>query len=103
MSRWPRAGAARALAGALVGPPRETDVQLLELAIQVRALESGALGDAAHVALLLAQQLLEVDALEGFARFAQRQFEEARGQLRRHRGRRHQRAISEEPPHVLGG
>ena len=37
---------------------RETDVELLQLAIKVRPLEPGLLGDAAHVALLLAEQLL---------------------------------------------
>ena len=67
----------------LLCPPREPDVQLLQLAVQVRPLEPGLLGDAAHVALLATEQLLEVDALERLACLAQRKLEEARRDLRR--------------------
>src|SRR5262249_46895847 len=85
----------------LVRPPRETDVELLELPVEVRPLQARALGHAAHVALLLAEQLLEIDALERLARFAQRQLEEARRELGRDGGRGEEGALAEEPPHVL--
>src|SRR6185295_1629707 len=71
------AGSARVF----LGTAGEPDVELLELAVEVRALEPGLLGDAAHVALLAAEELLEVDTLERLARLAQRQVEEARGDL----------------------
>src|SRR5688500_10899097 len=55
------------LNAAFVGAPGEPDVQLLQLPVQVRALEARFFGDPAHVALLAAEQLLEIDALEGLA------------------------------------
>src|SRR5207244_1746194 len=57
---------------------READVELLQLAVQMRAFESRLVGSAAHVALLTAEQLLEIDALERFARLAKRSLEKAR-------------------------
>ena len=74
---------ARVSRRAVLAAAREADVELLQLAVEVRALEPGLVGDAAHVALLAAEQLLEVDPLERLARLAQRQLEEARGDLRR--------------------
>src|SRR6185503_19574308 len=87
---------------AVVAAAREADVELLELAIKMRALEAGALGDLAHVALLASEKLLEVDPLERFARFPQRKLEEARRDLGcddlvRRRG------LAEQPLHVIGG
>src|SRR5689334_11389932 len=70
----------------VVDAPREADVELLQLAIEVGALEPRALRDLAHVALLASEQLLEVDALERFARLAQWQLEEPRSDLRCRRG-----------------
>src|SRR5512142_3330844 len=67
---------------AVVAAPRKADVELLELAIEVRAFEPGLFSHLAHVRLLTAQKLLEIDALECFARLAQRQLEKARGNLR---------------------
>ena len=85
----------------LLVAPQEADVQLLELPVEVRPLESGALGDAAHVVLFLAEQVLEVQPLERLARLAQRQLEEARGDLRRDRavGRGD---FAEQPLDVIG-
>jgi hypothetical protein len=37
----------------------KADVELFELAVQMRAFQTGAFGDPAHVALFLAKQLLE--------------------------------------------
>src|SRR5512142_3551267 len=65
--------------------PREADVELLQLAVEVGALEPRLLGDAAHVALLAPEELLEVDALERLARLAKRKVEETRGELGRDR------------------
>ena len=48
----------------------QVDAQLLELAVQVGALQSGALGHAGHAAMLAVQMVLEVGALEGLAGFA---------------------------------
>src|SRR5512138_3131941 len=79
----PRASAAVAVAAGIVAAARETDVELLELAVQMGALEARLVGDAAHVALLATEELLEVDPLEGLARLAQRQLEEARRDLGR--------------------
>src|SRR5438552_16897336 len=59
----------------------KANVELLELAIKVRALEPRLFGDLAHVRLLAIQELLEINPLERFARFAQRQIEEPRGNL----------------------
>src|SRR5512144_1469028 len=96
------AGAGCVSRGAVIAPAGEADVQLLQLPIEVRALEPGALGDLAHVALLAAEELLEIDSLERFARLAQRKLEEARGDLRGD-GARGRRRLAEEPLHVLGG
>jgi len=70
---------------AIVTPAGEADGKLLQLAVEMRALEPRPFRDAAHVALLATEQLLEIDALEGLARFPQRQLEETRRDLRRHR------------------
>src|SRR6266576_1934713 len=51
----------------------------------MRPLKARTLSDAAHVALLFPQQMLEVDSFEGFARLAQRQLEKPRGNFRRER------------------
>src|SRR4029078_2297019 len=68
---------------AVVGAAREADVELLQFAVQVRTFETRFFRDLAHVALLAAEQLLEVDALERLARLAQRQLEETRRYFRR--------------------
>src|SRR4029450_10992713 len=90
LKRRPRAGvfltafasnAAVAIPTRVVPAARKADVQLLQLAIQVRAFEAGLVGHTAHVALLATEELLEVDPFERFARLAQRQIEEARGDL----------------------
>ena len=57
---------------------RELDAELFQLAVQVRALEPDAVGDAAHVSAFLADVMLEINALECVARFAQRQIRAAR-------------------------
>src|SRR3977135_2844820 len=67
----------------VVHAAREADVELLQLSVQVGALEPGTLGHLAHVALLASEELLEVDALERLARLAQRQIEKAGRDLRR--------------------
>src|SRR3954470_4091631 len=67
---------------AVVGAAREAYVELLQLAVQVGSLESRLFGDLAHVALLAAQQLLEIDALERFACFPQRELEKTRRDFR---------------------
>src|SRR5215831_5779161 len=85
----------------VVGSTREADVELLELAVKMGPLESGSLGHPAHVALLLAEQLLEVDSLERLSRLPQRKLEEARGELRRDGGRREERRVAEQAPDVL--
>ena len=85
----------------LVAAAREADVELLQLAVEVRALEPGLLRDAAHVALLAAEELLEIDALERLARLAQRQLEEARGDLRRDRLVR-RGGFAQQPLDVIG-
>src|SRR5689334_889275 len=84
----------------IFGTAREADVELLQLAVEMRALEAGLLGDLAHVALLAAEELLEVQPLERLARLAQGQLEEARGDLGRDR-RRRRRGFAEEALHVL--
>src|SRR5512142_1462213 len=87
--------------GAVVGSARKADIELLQLAVEVGALEPRFLGDLAHVALLATEQLLEVDALEGLARLAERQLEEARRDL----GRNHlvgRRRLAEQALHVVG-
>src|SRR6476646_3440005 len=92
----------RSPGGAVVGAACEADVQLLELAIEMGALEPGLFGDLAHVALLAPEQLLEIDPLEGLARLAQRQLEEARRDLGGdhlvRRGR-----LAEQPLYVVSG
>src|SRR3569833_1086463 len=87
---WPAAVVAspQALGGGVVAAPREADVELLQLAVQVRALEPRLLGHLAHVALLAAEELFEVEPLERLARLAQRQLEEAGRDLGRDRRRR---------------
>src|SRR6185436_8755276 len=85
----------------VVDAAREPDVELLQLAVEVGALEPRPLRNLAHVALLAAQELLEVDALEGLARLAQRQLEKARRDLGR--GRRiGRRRLAQHALHVLG-
>src|SRR5690242_2919268 len=86
----------------LVGTTGEADIELFELAIEVSPLEAGTFGHATHVALLLAQELLEVDPFERFSGFPQRQLEETRRELGSDRGRRKQSRIAQEPSHVLG-
>jgi len=48
----------------------------------MRPLEARTLGDAAHIALLFTQQVLEVDSFEGLARLAQGQLEKPSGNFR---------------------
>src|SRR5256885_12543391 len=74
-------GASRGSDRAVVAASRKSNVELLELAVEVRAFEAGLFGHLAHVRLLAAQKLLEIDALERLARFTQRHFEEAGGNL----------------------
>ena len=59
----------------LLGQLARLDAELLELAVQVGALEAGFFGHARHAAAFAAQVMFEVHALEGVARFAQRQVE----------------------------
>ena len=66
------------------------------------ALEPGALGDTAHVALLLAEQLLEVDALECLARLAQRQLKKPRGQPGATAAGGRKRILAKKAPDVFG-
>src|SRR5690606_40397442 len=81
----------------LVAALRYPDAQLLELAVEMRALEPHALGHAAHVAALEPQMVLEIHPLEGIARLAQRQVErQARGG-----GHRLQIEARGDPLHVL--
>src|SRR5258706_1568237 len=68
--------------GAVLTAPRKADIELLQLAVEVGAFEPRLLGNLAHVALLAAEQLLEIDALERLARLAQRQLEELLGNFR---------------------
>src|SRR5437763_16998694 len=68
---------------AVVAASRKSNVELLELAVEVRAFEAGLFGHLAHVRLLAAQKLLEVDALERLARLPERQLAKPRGALRR--------------------
>src|SRR6185369_17793850 len=68
---------ASAAAVAIVAASGEADGKLLQLAIEVRALQTRPFGHPAHVALLAPEQLLEIDPLERLARFPQRQLEEA--------------------------
>src|SRR5690606_26148797 len=79
-SAWPRRGAdpqppTGLLVGLAVGAAGEVDAELLELAVEMGALEPGALGHPRHAALLARKMVLEVDALEGVARLAQRHLE----------------------------
>jgi hypothetical protein len=83
-ARPPRAGPPRArsrrslrgrAAALAVGALGQVDAQLLELAVQVRALQAGLLGDPGHAAVLARQVMLEIGALERVARLAQRQVE----------------------------
>ena len=69
----------------------------------MRPLETRTFGDAAHVALLFAEQVLEVDSFEGLARLAQRQLEKPRRNFRRDRRSRRQRSLAEQTAHVLCG
>src|SRR5882672_6152636 len=65
---------ADALSGALDPPAaaREFHAELLQLAIQVRALEPGAISHPRHAETLARQMVFEVNALELVARLAQR-------------------------------
>src|SRR3974390_2928646 len=54
------------------GTAPQFDAELLELAVQVRALEAGAVGNARHAVAFLGKLVLEVDALELVPRLAQR-------------------------------
>src|SRR5471032_3563406 len=49
--------------------------ELLKLAVQMGALQAGLFGHARHAAAFAAQVVLEIHALEGVARLAQRQVE----------------------------
>src|SRR5438034_1820679 len=85
---------------AVVAASRKSNVELLELAVEVRAFEAGLFGHLAHVRLLAAQKLLEIDALECLARLAERQLEKARGDLGRDRAIRRDR-LAQEPLHMF--
>src|SRR5437763_4475241 len=85
---------------AVVAASRKSNVELLELAVEVRAFEAGLFGHLAHVRLLAAQKLLEIDALERLARFTQRHFEEAGGDLGCN-GTIGRDRFAQEPPHKL--
>ena len=61
--------------------PSEVEPELFELAIKMRALESGLVGDSRHVAALALEVMFEVKPLEGLARVAQGLVEQ--GQRRR--------------------
>ena len=65
----------RASAGDVLALARGPDAELLQLAVEVRALEADAVGHARHVALLAADVVQEVLLLELLARVAQRQVE----------------------------
>src|ERR1043166_3551473 len=69
----------------------DLDAELLELAVKMRTLQADAVRHPAHVAAFSGDVMLEVHALEGVARFAQRQVERqsARGCARRLFERRH--------------
>src|SRR4051812_36685081 len=86
---------------AVVGAAREAYVELLQLAIQVGSLEARLFGDLAHVALLAAQQLLEIDSFERLACFPQRELEETGRDLRREHLVRRSR-FAEQPFHEIG-
>src|SRR5262249_50714657 len=61
-------GRSRAALAFFATPDRQAE--RLQLAVEVRALEARALGDARHAAVLAREQLLEIHALEGFPRLA---------------------------------
>ena len=56
--------------------PPEVQAKLFELAVKVRALQAGTVGNAGHVATLMFEVMLEVEAFERFTRFTQRLVEE---------------------------
>ena len=60
----------------------ELDAELLELAVQVRALQPDAVGHLAHVRAFARDVILEVHALERVARLAQLQVERQRRRAR---------------------
>src|SRR5258708_556510 len=62
---------ARRNAGLLLGAARQLDAKLLELAIEVGALQADPVGHAAHVSALATEVIREVAAVEGFPRLAQ--------------------------------
>lgn len=68
--RW-RAEGSDVLLAELAG----LDAQLLELAVEVGALQSGFFGNPGHAATFACQVMLEIGALESIARFAQGQVE----------------------------
>src|SRR5579859_3031993 len=67
----------------------EIDTELLELAIQVRALETRLFRDARHAAILTREVIFEVSTLERVARIAQRDVERDRRRLRSQRAAAH--------------
>src|SRR5690606_9868177 len=84
VTRWVGIGSGSATATNQLG---RFNAQLLELAVQVGALEAGPFGDPRHAAPFAHQMMFEIGALERVARFAQRQFERyGETRLRRRRG-----------------
>src|ERR1700712_2531070 len=75
-------GARMASSGVFLAQLAGFDAQLLELAVQVGTLEAGLFGDAGHGTAFAAQVVLEIHALEGVARLAQRQVEGQRVAMR---------------------
>src|SRR6185369_8399443 len=78
----------------------ELDVELLQLAVEVGALQPGALGQLGHVAAFQPQVMLEIEFLESIARFAQR--------LVKHRQQRVELPVAalflrQHARHVVGG
>ena len=51
------------------------DIQLFQLAVEVGALQPGLVGNPRHAAAFFLDQVFEIHALEGIARFAQRDVE----------------------------
>ena len=59
----------------LARPIARFQAELLELAVEVGAFQAGTFGHAGHAAVFAHQVVLEIGALEGVARFPQRQVE----------------------------
>src|SRR5690348_12872928 len=82
-----RTGAERRRLFAVLALAHELDAELLQLAVEMSALETDALRDARDIAALARDVVLEVDALEGVARVAQRLVERQVVRHRRELGR----------------